>query len=205
MFDILQKCLDTGIDWTSLWRMIVDEKNRGNPYALIVQKIKLEKKTIEVKFNDSETNEEIIIELDLYKNAYQNARDFFGTKKVSKEKEKKTINAMEDVLNQAEKKARAEQEKQSLKIGLGIRSMRKIYWWEKFNWFVSSDNFIVISGKDAQQNEMIVKKYMKKGDIYVHADIHGAASTVIKNPSGNAIPVRTLDEAGTFCVCLSNA
>ncbi|CAG9334530.1 unnamed protein product [Blepharisma stoltei] len=205
LFDIMVKCLETGIDWTSLWRMIVDERNRGNKYAAIVNKIKLDKKTVEVKFPDPDTDEEIIIELDIYKNAYQNAREYYGNKKVSKTKEIKTLDAMEEVLNQAEKKARAEQEKQGLKLGVGIRTMRKVFWWEKFNWFISSDNYIIVSGKDAQQNEMIVKKYMKKTDIYVHADIHGAASTVIKNPSGLAIPVRTLEEAGTFCVCLSNA
>ncbi len=38
------------------------------------------------------------------------------------------------------------------------------------------------------------------GDIYVHADIHGASSVVIKNPSGNPIPPRTLQEAGSMAV-----
>lgn len=35
---------------------------------------------------------------------------------------------------------------------------------------------------DAQQNEMLVKRYMRKGDLYVHADLHGASTTLIKNP-----------------------
>ncbi|OMJ89765.1 hypothetical protein SteCoe_8034 [Stentor coeruleus] len=46
---------------------------------------------------------------------------------------------------------------------------------------------------------------MKKGDIYVHADCHGASSTIIKNPTLAAVPQKTLEEAGTFCVCLSSA
>ena len=50
-----------------------------------------------------------------------------------------------------------------------------------------------------------MQKYMKKGDIYVHADMHGASSTLIKNPSGLPVPQITLEEAGTFCVCLSSA
>jgi len=45
--------------------------------------------------------------------------------------------------------------------------MRKVHWFEKFNWFISSENYLVISGRDAQQNEMIVKRYMSKGDLWV--------------------------------------
>lgn len=46
-----------------------------------------------------------------------------------------------------------------------ITHMRKVHWFEKFNWFISSENYLVISGRDAQQNEMIVKRYMSKGDL----------------------------------------
>ena len=35
--------------------------------------------------------------------------------------------------------------------------------------------------------------------------MHGASSTLIKNPSGLPVPQITLEEAGTFCVCLSSA
>lgn len=51
---------------------------------------------------------------------------------------------------------------------------------------------MVISGRDVQQNEVIVKRYMNKDDIYMHADIHGSASTIIKNPSASVIPDSTL-------------
>jgi len=34
-------------------------------------------------------------------------------------------------------------------------------------------------------------------------DVHGAASLVIKNPEGRAIPPLTLSQAGTMCVCRS--
>lgn len=46
-----------------------------------------------------------------------------------------------------------------------ISHMRKVHWFEKFNWFISSENYLVISGRDAQQNELIVKRYMSKGDL----------------------------------------
>jgi len=47
-----------------------------------------------------------------------------------------------------------------------------VYWFEKFHWFISTENFLVIAGRDAQQNEMIVKKYLDvHTDIYVHAGV----------------------------------
>lgn len=42
---------------------------------------------------------------------------------------------------------------------------------------------------------------MKAGDLYVHADVQGASSVIIKNPSGKPVPPRTLDEAGLMAVC----
>ena len=41
------------------------------------------------------------------------------------------------------------------------------------------------------------------GDLYVHADLHGASSVIIKNPSGQPIPPKTLNEAGCMAICYS--
>lgn len=205
LFNILKNCLHTGVNWDELFRMIIEEKHRGNPYAKIVKKLKLEKNRVDVILQDQDTEENLTIELDITKNAFQNARDYYDNKRASAVKEVKTKDHITKIVKQADKKAQAELEKQQMKIGTGVRAIRKVYWWEKFNWCISSENYLIISGKDAQQNEMIVKKYMKKGDIYVHADMHGASSTVIKNPTGLPVPQKTLEEAGTYCVCLSSA
>jgi len=45
-----------------------------------------------------------------------------------------------------------------------------------------------------------VKRYMAKGDIYLHAEISGASSVVIKNPTGQPVPPKTLTEAGIMAV-----
>lgn len=52
-----------------------------------------------------------------------------------------------------------------------------------------------------QMNEMVVKRHLKPRDVYVHADLHGAASVVIKNPSGKEPPPKTLHEAGIMALC----
>ena len=43
------------------------------------------------------------------------------------------------------------------------------------------------------------------GDLYVHADLHGATSVIIKNPTGQPVPPKTLNEAGCMAVSYSAA
>ena len=62
-----------------------------------------------------------------------------------------------------------------------------------------------MGGRDQQQNELLVKRHLRPGDLYVHADLHGATSVVIKNPTGNEVPPRTLQEAGILACCHSAA
>lgn len=76
--------------------------------------------------------------------------------------------------------------------------MKKRYWFEKFKWFISSDDYLVLAGRDSIQNEILVKRHMESNDIYIHADIHGAASCIVKNNSSDPIPQRTLIEAGMW-------
>ena len=37
--------------------------------------------------------------------------------------------------------------------------MKKL-WYHRFRWFVTSDGVVVLGGRDASQNEELVKKYM---------------------------------------------
>ena len=51
-----------------------------------------------------------------------------------------------------------------------------------------------------------MKKHLAEHDLYVHADVHGASSVVIKNPTPNApLPPLTIQQAATMCICRSSA
>ena len=80
---------------------------------------------------------------------------------------------------------------------------RKVFWFEKYIWFISSENYLVIGGRNAQQNEALVKKYMTKNDLFMHSELHGAAVVIVKNPTGYAVPSLTMMEAATFEMCHS--
>jgi predicted ribosome quality control (RQC) complex YloA/Tae2 family protein len=82
-------------------------------------------------------------------------------------------------------------------------------WYERFRWFHTSDDFLVIGGRNADQNEDLVKKYMESGDLFFHAQAHGAPVTILKatGPSESArdvdIPERSREEAAQFAISYS--
>ncbi|KAM9842428.1 ribosome quality control complex subunit NEMF [Aulostomus maculatus] len=148
-------------------------------------------------------NKPMLVDVDLSLSAYANAKKYYDCKRSAAKKEQKTIEAADKAMKSAEKKT--QQTLKEVQTVITIQKARKVYWFEKFLWFITAENYLIIAGRDQQQNEMIVKRYLRAGDIYVHADLHGATSCIVKNPSGNPIPPRTLTEAGTMAVCYSAA
>lgn len=84
------------------------------------------------------------------------------------------------------------------------REKERMRWYEKYRWFFSSDGFLVIAGKDAEQNENLIKKYTDPTDVVFHADIPGAAFVVIKSQGLN-IPDQSKREAAEFAAASSKA
>lgn len=54
-------------------------------------------------------------------------------------------------------------------------------WYERYRWFVTSDGYLVIGGRDASSNSAIIRKYMTDNDIIFHAEIHGSPFFLVKN------------------------
>lgn len=84
------------------------------------------------------------------------------------------------------------------------RVRRELKWFEKLRWFLSSDGLLVVGGRDAGTNELVVKRYLDNQDIYLHSDIHGAPSVVIKKGEED-IPESTIQEAGFLAASFSSA
>lgn len=89
-----------------------------------------------------------------------------------------------------------------------VLGQTKPNWFEQFNWFFTSDNLLFVSGKTADQNEQIVKRYMEDTDIYIHSEAFGSGSGIIKNPSKLDIPntsPSSLIECGCFLISHTKA
>uniref|UniRef100_A0A8C4QEM1 Ribosome quality control complex subunit NEMF n=1 Tax=Eptatretus burgeri TaxID=7764 RepID=A0A8C4QEM1_EPTBU len=166
----------------------------------VEKKQKKKKKKNMQKPESDGLNKPVLIDLDLGLSAFANSKRYLQGKLL---KGYQFFSLNIQAFKSAEKKTW--QTLKEVRVVASIQKARKIYWFEKLLWFISSENFLVIAGRDQQQNELIVKRYLRAGDLYLHADIHGATSCVLKNNTGNPVPPRTLTEAGTFCVCHSAA
>jgi len=78
------------------------------------------------------------------------------------------------------------------------------HWYERYLWFKSSDGLLVVAGRDASQNEALVRRYLEDRDLFFHADIVGAATVIVKC-EGKEVPQATIDEAAQFAACYSKA
>ncbi|CAN9502492.1 unnamed protein product [Ophioblennius macclurei] len=180
-----------------------EDQEEGEKSDVVQEKGKKNKNKDKGQNQKPQKNKPMLVDVDLGLSAYANAKKYYDSKRTAEKKEQKTIEAADKAMKSAEKKT--QQTLKEVQTVTTIQKARKVYWFEKFLWFISSENYLVIAGRDQQQNEMIVKRYLRAGDIYVHADLHGATSCVIKNPSGDPIPPRTLNEAGTMAICYSAA
>ena len=150
------------------------------------------------------------VKLSFRKSASENAQQAYDELKKFKRKLKgaeksavKTRLELDNVL----KEKNLEEKKE--KLDKKVEKKEKKFWFERFRWFISSDGNVVVGGRDAKSNELVVKKYLKEGDRYVHADVQGAPSVVVKsrNIHDEKIEVseKTLEEACVFAACFSKA
>jgi len=133
------------------------------------------------------------ITIDVYKNARRNAAYYYEQAKRFEKKAAGALKAAED--NRAG--------------GLGAKQVSKKAkpskrkWFEGFHWFVTSEGLLVVAGKDAKQNELLVAKHLAENDLFFHADVVGASATILKNGSHSRQESRA--EAAQWACCYSRA
>ncbi len=191
--------LFTAKDKTNLVRHLMEK-----PF---IDSFDLAKKTILLKLEDSNGVPKNI-EINIQKSIAENADFAYNESKKFKEKQegaKKAILITKERIDSLQKHL---QKEQNLQQETKIKN-QKTFWFEKYRWFISSNGNLVIAGKDAKTNDQIVKKHLENNDRYVHADIHGAPSCIIKNKTFNDTPVeittQSVTEACTFAVSYSKA
>ena len=119
------------------------------------------------------------VTLDYTKGLDANASDLYQRGKEVGEKAKRAEEALEE--------SRAEMSKIQKGIdrarmeAAGKAQPTKQFWFERYKWFITSGNRLVIAGRDAHTNDNVVKKHLKDGDLYAHADVHGAPSVIVKD------------------------
>lgn len=215
--DALNAALARGLDWRELGALIEAEKRAGNPVAALVGGLALERNAATLLLrnlldDEEDSDEEELqpqaptpVEVDLGMNAAANARARHEARKRAAAKQRKTLEANAKALAAAEQKTAAQLAQVQAKA-VRTREVRPAAWFERFAWFVSSENYLVLSARDGQQADLLIKRHMRKGDVFVHADLQGAPVTVIKNADpASPVPPLTISQAGAACVCNSAA
>lgn len=212
----IRSAIASQLPWTEIQNLVKSAQANKDRVATSIRQLKLEKNHISLyltdpyitenggdQYEDEDKLEATVIDIDLGLSAYANATRYYDQKRTAAKKQQRTIESSTKALKSAERKT--QQTLKEMRNISTISKARKVFWFEKFYWFISSENYLIIGGRDQQQNELIVKRYMRATDIYVHAEIQGASSVVIRNPTGNEIPPKTLLEAGTMAISYSVA
>lgn len=217
---IMRSMIANQMSWSDIRATIKEAQSMNDPIASLITGVNFERNEFTMKLcdpyevedrkdsgsdGDQSTNKGLTrsVDIDIGLSAYANARKFFSKRRTAVDKERKTIEVSKKAFKNVER--RTKEMLKDVVIKSGISKARKRYWFENFFWFISTDGFLVVAGRDAEQNDLLVKRYMKTNDIYVHADLHGASSVIIKNEFTTPVPPKTLNEAGVFAVCNSSA
>ena len=137
----------------------------------------------------------------LFQDLEATASEFYDKAKNSEDKMESAKKALDQTKKEIESLGEQDIELEEVMEDKSEKRSKK--WFEKYRWFYSSDGFLICIGKDAQTNEMLVKKHMEDEDLYLHSDFDGAPSVVIKD--GQTAPESTLKEAGRAAVTFTKA
>ncbi|RLG02538.1 MAG: fibronectin-binding domain-containing protein, partial [Thaumarchaeota archaeon] len=76
-------------------------------------------------------------------------------------------------------------------------------WYDRYRWFITSEGFLAVAGKDASSNISLLKKHLEPSDLVFHAEVRGAAAVILKN--GKASGEASRKEAAQFAATYSRA
>ena len=149
---------------------------------------------IKVKVND------LIVTVKPRQKPYDVIKTFYDESKNHKRKAEKAKEALRDL----EQRLKELVEK-AIKLELKSKArIKRREWYEKYHWLITSNGFLVIGGRNIDQNESIVRKLLEPNDVFMHADIHGAPVIVIKT-NGKTPTQEDLEEAAVIAGCYSKA
>lgn len=149
-------------------------------------------------------NTDLQLDIDTSVSLHKNAGAFYEQAKVFRKKAAGVERAIEDtkakIIREKGKEVSVDEElipeKKEIK-------REKKEWYERFRWFETSDGFLVIGGKDATTNEILVKKHMEPNDLFFHTQAEGAPAIIAKT-GGKEVSETGLNEIAQFAASYSS-
>ncbi len=123
---------------------------------------------------------------------HENAAYYYNKAKEARKKAER----LEEEIRRTEEEIRNYKQKE-------VVFKRKKEWYEKFHYSFTHAGRLILAGRDAHQNDVLVKNYMEEGDLFFHADVQGAAAVILKG--GVEASREEREEAAQIAACYSKA
>ncbi len=193
IYNALKKARETR-SWQEIEEVVRTEKERGNRILMAITSVNPEENSVDVAVDD------LRITLRLDRTLHQIAEEYFNLSKRFREKKE----GVERAIKITEREIQNARKEEAERVPVAkVRIRRKIEWYERFRWFISSEGFLVIGGRSAGMNEEIVSKYMEKNDLFFHTQYPGGPVVIVKTEGGE-VGDKTIFEAGQFAVSYSS-
>ncbi len=195
----LKDARDADQSWYDIYTVVEEEKEQGIEEAQKIKKLYPEDETILLDIGSG-------LKLDLRKSLEDNAETYYTKAKKAKAKIDGAKGIVEsskqniDDLEKNKEKAIAEIDKKTPKP----KEIVKKEWYEKFRWFFTPSGLLAIGGKDATQNEILIKKYLELRDVVFHTEMPGSPFFIIKEGREKATQ-EDLQEVSTATASYSKA
>ena len=197
---LMQRILDgkrRGLRWQEIIAGIEDEKERGEIPAAFFESLDTKNLILQVSIVD------LSFSLNLRSSIQENAATYYSKGKKAEKRMEGARRAIDETIQRIEgvkRKGKVTLEK----TRKSLTKRRKKAWFEKFRWFLTSEGLLVIGGKDAVTNDILVKKHLEPHDLVFHADILGAPFVVIKT-EGKTPSQQSICEAAQLAASHSRA
>ncbi len=183
--------------YQSFEKLISAAEKQGLPNIKKIVKeitsVDMKTKTITINVKGTDIN------INTTQTLHENADNYYKKAKKAKQKQKSATEA----LKETEKKMTEAKEIIVKKVRIEKKT-EPSKWFHKFRWFTSKQGFLVVAGKDATSNEVLIKKHTDAADIVFHADITGSPFVIVKVEK-KALDKGTLEEAAQFTGVYSRA
>ncbi len=196
---LLQKIREkkrSGKSWEEISSQLEEEKKANRPPYIYFHSLEPKNQILHVSVDNQ------VFSINLRHSIQANANKYYSRSKKAEKKlrgAEKTLQETKAKIEKAKKQVIRRKETQRPLV-----KRRKKQWFEKFRWFHSSNGFLVIGGRDATTNELLIKRHMEPQDIVFHAEIVGAPFVLIKT-GGETVPEQTISEAAQLAASYSRA
>ncbi|MCW4047096.1 MAG: ribosome rescue protein RqcH [Candidatus Bathyarchaeota archaeon] len=206
LLDRFAEARHEGEDLTAVFNAVLAAQASGGKPEMLVESFDARNLALNVCVGN------LRFSLSLRKTLFENAAEYYERGKKAKQKFEGATSALDASRQKLAEIEREIAAVEALRLAkpaealekLSERKVKSKEWFEKFRWFTSSDGFLVVAGKDAVSNEVLVKKHAEKDDVVFHADVAGAPFVVVKT-QGKVPSEQALREAGEFAAAFSRA